>query len=439
MAQAEITKTTAIKSTKAAAQIRNKFVKKMYSRAHEAKAEGRPVAWVMYGVHGPILRAMGITPIFTENYAGLCAAKRYEGVLIEKAESEGYSNQICGYVRTGLGFSALRQEHGRIPEGAPDGGMADPDMMIGCSRVCDPRYKWYEATGRYSDVPCFNIDLLLDPNPFIDDEAVKEFSIKYHVDQLHRLVEFLEAQTKTKMDWDRLRYLIKLDYEIQKTVYEIYQMRKATPSPMPTQDALSTMVPHMFMPAEEESLAFYRELRDEVKERVENGIGVIADEKFRILWAGGLPPWHSMYIFDYFQNKGAVFPMETAYYFGEPYEEFEVASDDPLEIEVRRRWERIWGALRRARKLGGSIKLQYAMDFVKEYKIDGLVYHGTKSCRAMTIGQIHEKNVINAHVRIPALFLESDMVDVRDFSEVQTKMKVDAFLETVDAYKRKGC
>ncbi|MHB1128203.1 MAG: 2-hydroxyacyl-CoA dehydratase subunit D [Bacillota bacterium] len=437
MAETAIVKTTAVKSTKTAAEVRT-YVKRMYTRAHEAKAEGRPVAWVMFGVHGPILRAMGITPVFTENYAGLCAAKRYEGVLIEKAESEGYSNQICGYVRTGLGFSALRKEGGKMPEGAPDGGMADPDMMIGCSLACDPRYKWYEATGHYSDTPCFNYDSVLYPNSFIDDQACKEYYIKYEVDQLHRLVAFLEEQTRTKMDWDRLRYTIKLQHDIHKMRYEVYQLRKATPAVMPTQDGLNTMVPHMFMPAEEESLEFYTRLRDEVKERVDNGVGVIEDEKHRILWAGGLPPWHSMYIFNYFESKGAVFPMETAYYPGEPYDEFDVDSDDPIEIEVRRSWERTWETLRRARKLGGNSNVQNALDFMKDYKIDGLVYHGTKSCRATTIGQIHEKNIINSHVKIPALFLESDIVDVRDFSEVQTKMKIDAFLETVEAFKRQG-
>ncbi|MHB1420134.1 MAG: 2-hydroxyacyl-CoA dehydratase subunit D [Bacillota bacterium] len=434
MAEA-INKTTAVKSTKTAGEVR-RYVKKMYTRAHEAKAAGKPVAWVMFGVHGPILRAMDITPIFTENYAGLCAAKRYEGVLIEKAESEGYSNQICGYVRTGLGFSALRKEGGMIPEGAPDGGMADPDMMIGCSMGCDPRYKWYEATGHYSDVPVFNYDSVLYPNPYTDDVAVKEFSIKYEVDQLHRLIEFLEQQTGKKMDWDRLRECLALQRQIHKTRHECYMLRKAVPAIMPTEDGLNTMVPHMFMPAEEETLAFYQQLRDELKERVAAGTGVIENEKYRILWAGGLPPWHSMYIFNYFESKGAVFAMETAYYPGEPSEEFPVDSDDPIEVEVRRGWEKVWEIQRRARKIGGSANVQYVLDWIDEYKIDGLVYHGTKSCRATTIGQIHEKNVINEHVKIPALFLESDMVDVRDFSEVQTKMKIDAFLETVDAFKR---
>ncbi|MHB1418180.1 MAG: 2-hydroxyacyl-CoA dehydratase subunit D [Bacillota bacterium] len=430
-----IKKTTAVKSTKTAGEVR-KYVKKMYTRAHEAKAAGKKVAWVMYGVHGPILRAMDITPVFTENYAGLCAAKRYEGILIDKAESEGYSNQICGYVRTGLGFSALRKEGGMIPEGAPDGGMADPDMMIGCAMACDPRYKWYEATGHYSDVPVFNYDTVLYPNPFIDDEAVKEFSIKYEIDQLHRLVEFLEQQTGKKMDWDYLRECIALQRRIHATRQECYMLRKAVPAIMPTQDGLNTMVPHMFMPAEEETLAFYEQLRDELKERVATSTGVIEDERYRILWAGGLPPWHSMYIFNYFESKGAVFPIETVYYLGEPYDEFPVDSDDPIEIEVRRSWEKVWELQRRARKVGGNYNVQNALDFIDEFQIDGLVYHGTKSCRATTIGQIHEKNVINQRVKLPALFLESDMMDVRDFSEVQTKMKIDAFLETVDAFKR---
>jgi hypothetical protein len=36
------------------------------------------------------------------------------------------------------------------------------------------------------------------------------------------------------------------------------------------------------------------------------------------------------------------------------------------------------------------------------------------------------------------MFMESDIVDVRDYNEAETKMRVDSFMETVDAFKARG-
>ena len=60
---------------------------------------------------------------------------------------------LCSYARIGLGFDSLRKELGGIPDNSPDGGMPMPDMMLGSSAICDPRFKWYQATGRYLNVP----------------------------------------------------------------------------------------------------------------------------------------------------------------------------------------------------------------------------------------------------------------------------------------------
>src|SRR3990172_6426946 len=157
--EGEQKKTTARKTTETARKVRP-LVKMMYSRAHEAKAQGKLVAYGMVGSqYDEILRAMDIYPIWTENYAGLCAAKRVAEPYLLKAEADGYSNVICGYVRAGLGFDAMRRELGDIPPNAPDDGMVRPDMMLGSGWHCDPRYKWYQANGRLLDIPVYNYDV----------------------------------------------------------------------------------------------------------------------------------------------------------------------------------------------------------------------------------------------------------------------------------------
>ena len=86
--------TSAAKSTETAKKVRP-LVKKLYALAHEAKEQGRPVAYGMLGCqYDEILRAMDITPIWTENYAGLCGTKRDAERFLMKAEYDGYSNVI---------------------------------------------------------------------------------------------------------------------------------------------------------------------------------------------------------------------------------------------------------------------------------------------------------------------------------------------------------
>jgi len=195
-------KTTAIKSTQTVKRVRL-IVKGMNARALEAKKNGVPTAYCMTGSqYDEILVAFGIVPIWTENWAGLCAAKRDAGRFLDKAESQGYSSVICGYTRVGLGFDALRSELGGPPAGSPDGGMAEPDMLLGSSCGCDPRYKWYQALGRYKDTPFFSLDVMWPPVE-ADIDEIRPYYVKYQLEQFRELVGFLERQTGRKLDYDR--------------------------------------------------------------------------------------------------------------------------------------------------------------------------------------------------------------------------------------------
>src|SRR4030043_1590209 len=366
--------TSATKSTKMAEKVRP-LVKQMYARAHEAKKQGRPVAYCMIGCqYDEILRAMDITPIWTENYGGLCATKRDAERFLTKAEFAGYSNVLCSYATTGIGFDALRRELGEIPPNAPDGGMAEPDMLLGCGYRCDPRYKWYQALGHYKDTPIYNFDVVTPPAD-ADLKQVRGYYIKYQVEELKGLVAFLEKQTGKKMDWERLNQVIDLSEETSKLWRECHELRKATPCPMPAEDHFRTFVPGRFWLGTQEALDFYRELRDELKDRVENKIGVIPDEKYRLLWGGGLPPWHSMNIFNYFESHGAVFVRETAY---SPFDAAEITANvHPLERFAMKYFGGFTYRYERAKKGCGDPAVQQVLDWIGEYKAEGIVMHQT--------------------------------------------------------------
>ena len=109
MEEKEQVKTTAVKGTDMARKVRG-LVKNIYQSAHEAKAQGKKVAYFMVASqYDEIVRAMDVVPLPTENYAGLCAAKRDMDRFLLKAEADGYSQVLCSYARIGLGFDSLRK------------------------------------------------------------------------------------------------------------------------------------------------------------------------------------------------------------------------------------------------------------------------------------------------------------------------------------------
>jgi benzoyl-CoA reductase subunit B len=66
---------------------------------------------------------------------------------------------------------------------------------------------------------------------------------------------------------------------------------------------------------------------------------------------------------------------------------------------------------------------------IKEFSIDGVVFHPIKSCRTVSTGLADQRRALMARTDIPSLFLESDMMDQRVVSEAQLKNRSDAFFE----------
>lgn len=427
-------KTTAVKGTETAKEVRM-LVKKMYTRAHEARELGRKVAWCMYGVPGEITEAFDVVRVYPENYAGLCAAKKAERPFIERAEAEGFDTTLCSYSTTTIGFVCMRQELGMIPQEAPDRGMADPDMLISCSAFCEPRYKWFQTLEHYMDVPHFAFDWICHMGaPEFDLKSLKEhykYHVQYHVDELKEFIAFLERQTGKRIDWDKLREKVWLALQALNTYQEVFQMGKVSPCPIAAEDLFSTLVPQYFMLGEPETVDFYTRLRDEVKYRVENKIGVIPNERYRLLWAAGLPPWHTMELLNYFESLGAVCVTEAAYGAHLPLPDpDEVKTSDPLElvyIKESNLHENIFY---------GPRKVKLIMELIRDYRVDGIIWHRPRSCRPSIAGVMYPIKRVEELTKIPVIVLDSDIVDSREYFETQTKRQINAFIEILETRKQ---
>ncbi|MHB1419192.1 MAG: 2-hydroxyacyl-CoA dehydratase subunit D [Bacillota bacterium] len=425
-------KTTAIKSTQTAKEA-YQLTKQVYRGAHEAASEGRPIAWCMAktGLE-EILETLDITTLFPENYGGVMAAKRVMLPYIEDAEADGFSAHICGYARCGLGYVKKIADTGGIPSDAPLAGMPIPSIMLSRGWLCDAAQKWFQAIGRYLDVPSVTLDLPLPPVDARHDE-VWPYYIKAIVKGLREIIPVLEKVAGKCLDYDRLSEMVDISEQTRRLFWECHELRKAVPCPMPSADVFSAMVPGLFIPSKRESKVFYEKLYAELKERVDQGIGAIPNERFRLLW-GELPPWHSMNIFDYFASKGACFVIEAYYY----YIYFTPSTwtpprgvSDPLERIAWNNFGHSAHLRRRANLEGGSqhYAAQQYVEWAKDYQLDGAVFHRLLSCRAASYFMKYSSNLLWDMRQIPSITIDGDMTDIRVYDETKMKMKVDAFLE----------
>ena len=81
---------------------------------------------------------------------------------------------------------------------------------------------------------------------------------------------------------------------------------------------------------------------------------------------------------------------------------------------------------------------EWLTEVVREWDIDGIVFHGVKSCRTVSTGLPDEREWLLRQRDIPGLFIQSDLVDPRLWSEAQLKNRIDAFFESLESRRAAG-
>jgi benzoyl-CoA reductase/2-hydroxyglutaryl-CoA dehydratase subunit BcrC/BadD/HgdB len=409
----------------------------------KAKEQGKKVAYAFIDSgQEEILRAMDIVPAWVESFSGICAAKRDAERFLQKAEVENLSRSLCTYATCNLGFDIWRQElSGEIPPDAPWGGVGKPDMIIGSGQqLCDPRFKWPQATQHYlQSVPVFIGGMYYPPwDPKVDHKEQEKLYVKYTTEELREQVKFCERHTGKKMNWDRLSEIVDLTDRTWDLFIETYELRKAIPTPMDTGDAMNTMVPFAFNLGTQEAYDFYQALNAELHQKIAEKKGVAENEKYRLAWGAGLPSWFALADFQYFNDKGVVFPVEVTYRNAERIDRLELPkTSDPLEHCAWRR-VRFWTHwYDKARKRPGSLpKVERIIEYIEEYKCDGVVFHSAFSCRSWHAGIMQQAEVLRkVYGDIPALIMEGDIVDITAYNEADTHHRIDTFIGALDTAK----
>ena len=391
------------------------YIRKFYEDAHKAKAEKRPVAWVTSTFPVEILLAMDVFPVWPENYASVCAARQVSVRLCEAFERQGFSRDLCSYARCVIGSLFDTSE-------LPESGLPKPDFLVASTGACDTHMKWFQIVSRILKCPLFLLDAPYDILG-ADSENLESHHIRQYVSQLEELIAFLEKQTCTKLDKNKLRETVSLSDRTSMLWGQIQDYRKTIPSPMDARDAFSAVFFMLCIPGTRMATDFYERLREEVKTRAENKVGVIADEKYRLIW-DNLPLWFNLQIFEHLNSLGAVVVAETFshVWMGR------LNPSKPLESLARKYLPNFANA---------SIdrKVNLVMELVKDFSADGVILPTNWGCRMMSVNETIVKNAVYEKLGVPSLILDVDSTDWRSYNDTQVKAKIEGFLEILSQKK----
>jgi len=416
-------------------------VNETYLKSVEAMRAGKPTVWAMLNFYygDPIIKAMDLEVVYPENYGAAMAAMGVAQSYLDRADADGFPTHLCGYSRATFGYTSrmMKELKGEIPPEAPLGGMPKPIFLMASTAVCDARYKWFQALGRYMDVPVWTFEA---PIPGVK-ELFMEGSYKRMVDlgvkHAREFVAFVERMLGKKMDWDRLSETVDLMIEINQLWHETNELRKAKPCPMHGRDFWSSMPPALFLMGDlKDSLQCFQNMYDEVKYRVDNYIGAIAEERYRLLFAE-LPPWHSLGFFDRLAERGWNFVVESFGY--HPPMPLDLNGfSDPLERLTRFSLQVYVGYHKDALEENvpaGTFAYPY-LKYAREWKCDGAFLHPLISCRSASTHLPYVSNILMERLKVPSLTIEGDIVDLRLFDPEDALSKAEPFEETMEHYRR---
>lgn len=296
-------------------------------------------------------------------------------------------------------------------------------VSLGC--MCDTIAKSGSVIAEKLGLPFFMIDaprgLRMTPE---GEPVVAPEYIEYYADEYRELTSFLERLTGHSLDEKKLAEICRRANQALDLWEEISRLRQASPCPMGALDeAVSLFVP-MALLGTEEAIDFLTAVKQEVKERVDRGQGVIEDERHRVLILGGPAWWYDLGLFNVFEELGTV-PVKHELDVGWAAGRFD--PDDPA---------RSW-ADRLIRNYGTidllKARLAHIRQLVDDYRADGLVILSHWGCRVLSGHNLAVKETIYKELGLPTLILDGDLCDDRHRASRQQDLdRIEQFVEILE-------
>ena len=375
-------------------------------------AEGaKPVAWVTSGAPVEILRVFDFYTFYPENHAALCGAQKLGSELCIAAEAHGYCQDLCSYARIDLGtYFSGKTPVGRLPK---------PDLLFASNNICQTVLYWYRVLAHYWKVP-----LIIFDTPYNFDEITGR-DVSYMVGQFEEMIPVLERISRRRFCPQRFGEIISIAREASLTWGEVLATMRARPAPMTIFDAFGHMAPIVSLRGLPVALAYYRTLLKELRERVDQGVGAIRNERKRLMW-DNIAIWYKMRdLSDLFARHGMNFVTAT---YTNAWAETTACMDESRPFESM---AKAYSLVILNKNL--MYRLRLMEELIQEFEVDGLVIHSARACKPYSIGQYDLRRLLAERLSVPCVVIEADIADLRVYSEEQVRTRLEAFLEVMES------
>ena len=385
-----------------------------------------------------------VYPLTGEPYgASICFDKKFAERCHAAAEEAGYPRDLCAYMRNYWGSKLL-------DEFAFGGPFTKPDFYWQFHMCCS-HGKWYQEAARIEgrDTPVLVTDLGMCTSWSKNEETgefyldLSENGIRYIVNQVHDHIERLEKITGRTFQ-DELLFEATENYIDNISLWtKTCILNQTIPAPLDEKSMFSIYVLGALNKASGEFADFYRELLDEIQDRVDRGIAALATEKVRIM-TDIQPPWGFLQMFRYIEQYGCVsvgsmYSMGLMYPWridadgtilpGLTFKERGIElkdRDQALKLVVESFLTNLW-----SNNMHEHTMKSYIMKKIYEqWHCEGIIIHYNRGCEGLSMG-VAENRLYLAEQGIPVVAYEGNMGDDREFDLQETQGRIDSFMESL--------
>lgn len=411
------TETNTVKRVKlkSASKLNQIMADYFYELDSAAKSKEQKIAWCTSVGPAEILRAMGFLVFFPENHGAMLGASRMATDLLPIADAQGYSPDICSYLRADIGAylsntTPISKSYKGI-ESVPK-----PDVLAFNTNQCRDVQDWFTWYAKKLDVPVIGIHT---------HRGVGKVT-QNHIDsiaiQLKNLIKPLEYISGQKFELDELKRVVALSKECSILWKEVLDTARNVPSPFTFFDGTIHMGPAVVLRGTQQANDYYQTLLVELEDRVKNNVAAVQNEQYRLYW-DGMPVWGRL------KNHSELFSDLNATVLASTYCNSWIFSafdpDDPFNSMARAYTELF--IVR-----SDDFKETYIKEMLNSFKVDGIIYHDSKCCPNNSNARYGMPQRLEQETGVPSLTINADLNDLRLISDEQTKTNVEAFIEQLE-------
>jgi benzoyl-CoA reductase/2-hydroxyglutaryl-CoA dehydratase subunit BcrC/BadD/HgdB len=386
------------------------MVHKYVERILTAKEKGKWVA--THGTQQPleIYEAMDVVSLFNEFWGVISDVVKLESVpeALSISASTGTPGEVCSFFRNMDGL----MHAGKWPH---------TDFMLYATSSCD-NVKAFHTLGRRYGIPDFGME-----RPYY---PYTSHAMDYWKNEHKRLIAFLEEQTGKKLDYDRLKETVRLSYRLTELSLEIDGLVAHVPSPMSGECFGGVLLALRLMCGTQDAVDYLTALRDELQERVDNGIAAVTPERFRVMWSS-FTPFFDPTLMAFMQQKyGAVSVCEVlSRWRGQA--NWMLDPNDPLG-NLAYRTQLAPGNCQYSPSIDWAENI---VDQARKFKADGAIYNNNWGCKqAAGLGTIVRDELLRK-CGVPTLTIACDVIDNTFTSRAEIESQLDSFFEMIEGSK----